>query len=108
MPDGDVGFGHTIDTVLRAEKFNEFHARGAGEHVGRTLTESVDTSPVRHEAAAQTFKAGESFGREDIDAKHDLTGEWRDGSRRDGQGAGGATAPAAAGTTREGNGAQRT
>ena len=108
MTDGDIGFGHAIDTVLRTEKFDELHARSAGEHVGRTLTVAVNAGPVRHEAAAQALEAGKPFGREDIDAKHDLAGDRRDWSWRDGQGAGVAATTTTAGTTREGNGAQRT
>jgi hypothetical protein len=108
MTDGDVGFGHAVDTVFRTEKFDEIDSRSAGEHVDRTLTESVDPSPVRHEAAAQALEAGEPFGREDIDTEHDLPGGWRDRSRCDGRRTGVATATSAAGTAGESNGAQRT
>jgi hypothetical protein len=83
MTDGDVGFGYTVDAVLWTEKFNEFHARGAGEHVGRTLTVAVNAGPVRHEAAAQALEAAKAFGREDIDAKHDFAGDGRGWSWRD-------------------------
>ena len=108
MTDGDISLGHAVDTVLRTKELHEVHARGAGQHVGRPLAEAVDAGTVRHQAAAQALEAREAFGREDIDTQHDLAREWRDGSRRDGHGAGVATASTAAGTTRESNGAQRT
>ena len=108
MPDGYVSFRHAVDTVLRTEKFDEFHTGGAGQHVGGTLTETVNAGTVRHQAAAQALKAGEAFRCEHIDSEHDLAGEWRDRSLRDGQGAGVATATTAARTARESNGTQRT
>ena len=108
MTDSDISFGYAVDTVLRTEKFDEVHARGAGEDVGRPLAEAVDAGTVRHQAAAQALEAREAFGREHIDAEHDLASEWRDRSRCDGQGAGVATATAATRTARESNGTQRT